>query len=119
MANRFIKNAIAQVKYGRPPGQDEGVAGPSTERVPVKVTSKMAARAQYEKELKEMSSEEEDELEVIDDAADEEEGGETGEMIKGKDKATEQSSSASTSVGHKRRRPLAMDAFEGESRLHY
>ena len=74
-ANRFIKHAIAQVKAQRPPGDDEG-AGPShirfgengeATKLPVKVTSKMVARAQYEKELAEAVSEEEDALEVIDD----------------------------------------------------
>ena len=50
-ANRFIKHAIAQaaLQVQRPPGDTE--AGPSQVRVPVKVTSKMEARAQYEKEL--------------------------------------------------------------------
>ena len=64
-ANRFIKHAIAQaaLQVQRPPGDTE--AGPSQVRVPVKVTSKMEARAQYEKELKELGDEEESDLEEI------------------------------------------------------
>ena len=91
-ANRFIKHAIAQVKVGRPPGQDEGAAASATSnvRVPVKVTSKMAARAQYEKELKEQDSEEEDDLEVIDDAkSDTSEPIVTSAKGKGKQRATD------------------------------
>ncbi|KAH8835629.1 Sas10/Utp3/C1D family-domain-containing protein, partial [Flagelloscypha sp. PMI_526] len=46
----FITHAIAQVKYNssRP---DE--AGPSTQIIPKKITSKMLEREQYEKELRE------------------------------------------------------------------
>ena len=69
VANRFIKHAIAQANLQRPPGDTEAQAGPSEVRVPVKVTSKMEARAQYEKELKELGDEEESDLEVFDDRA--------------------------------------------------
>ena len=73
VANRFIKHAISQVQFGRPPGQDEGVSEEANDvRVPVKVTSKMLARAEYEKELKDLGSEEEDDLEMIDDVAESE-----------------------------------------------
>ncbi|EPT03438.1 hypothetical protein FOMPIDRAFT_1116381 [Fomitopsis schrenkii] len=118
-ANRFIKYAIAQVKAQRPPGDDEG-AGSSHVRfgengeatkVPVKVTSKMVARAQYQKELAEAVSEEEEALEVIDDEEP------SGAMVvnaskdKGKGKAVEVATEASL-PGRKRRRPV-MDPFAG------
>lgn len=88
------------------------------------VTSKMEARAQYEKELKELGDEEESDLEVFDDRA----GGATPEVekqepvtssgkSKGKAKASEPvgvgSSVATSTVGKKRRRP-AVDPFAGE-----
>lgn len=122
-ANRFIKYAIAQVKAQRPPGDDEG-AGSSHVRfgengeatkVPVKVTSKMVARAQYQKELAEAVSEEEEALEVIDDEEP------SGAMVvnaskdKGKGKAVEVATEASL-PGRKRRRPV-MDPFAGMYRL--
>ncbi|TCD62148.1 hypothetical protein EIP91_007276 [Steccherinum ochraceum] len=131
-ANRFIKHAIAQLNVQRPPGDNE--AGPSTStgsavRVPVKVTSKMAARAEYEKELKETGEEEESDLEVFDDeeaqapvpvaAADEDV--EMAEPVtssgKGKGKAKAPSGSpqvltSTAGVGKKRRRPV-MDPFAG------
>lgn len=118
-ANRFIKHAIAQVKAQRPPGEDEGVEpshvrfgenGEAT-KVPVKVTSKMVARAQYEKELAEAVSEEEDALEVIDD---DDESPDAMNLDVGKDKgkgkAVENDTEASL-PGRKRRRP--MDPFAG------
>ncbi|KAL4067296.1 hypothetical protein V8B97DRAFT_1977087 [Scleroderma yunnanense] len=71
-AGRFIKHAIAQAKNVRLVDETEqdaesSTAGPSTtaERVPVKVTSKMLQRAEYEKHLKEMADEEEENLEVV------------------------------------------------------
>jgi exosome complex protein LRP1 len=45
-----------------------GPASTSSERVPVKITSKMAERAEYEKNLEELGSEEEEDLEVFDEA---------------------------------------------------
>ncbi|KZT08565.1 uncharacterized protein LAESUDRAFT_648791 [Laetiporus sulphureus 93-53] len=119
-ANRFIKHAIAQVKAQRPPGDNEG---PSHIRfddsgiasVPVKVTSKMIARAQYEKELAEMGSEEEDDLQIIDDAE-----GATNEIAevtppsigKGKARAVDETESTTSAPGRKRRRPQ-VDPFAG------
>ncbi|KAI6133625.1 hypothetical protein EDD17DRAFT_1475825 [Pisolithus thermaeus] len=77
-AERFIKHAIAQVTNATSPEnerEDESVAavaaltpGPSTsvlERVPLKITSKMLERAEYERNLKELGDEEEDELQVF------------------------------------------------------
>ncbi|KIJ22175.1 hypothetical protein PAXINDRAFT_152396 [Paxillus involutus ATCC 200175] len=76
-AGRFIKHAIAQAKNAQlvdePSDDATPVASSSSERVPVKVTSKMIARAEYEKEMKELGSEEEEVLEVFDeDAVDDE-----------------------------------------------
>lgn len=117
VANRFIKHAIAQVKYGRPPGQDEGVSSEQQDvRVPVKVTEKMAARAQYEKELKELGSEEEDDLEVIDDAEEDSSPLTPSAVDKGKGKARAEDILADVAqavAGQKRRRP-AVDPFAGE-----
>ena len=102
-ANRFIKHAIAQVKYGRPPGQDEEV---STVRVPVKVTSKMVARAEYEEQLREEGSEEEEEdLQVFDEAEDEaQSGSSSSNESKGKGKAVAMENSNVFNRGQKRRR---------------
>jgi len=72
-AERFIRYAIAQAK--NPQLVDEPADGslPSSssthEQVPVKVTRKMVARAEYE-ELKELGSEEEVNLEVFDEETD-------------------------------------------------
>lgn len=113
VANRFIKHAIAQVKTGRPPGQDEG-AEQETVRVAVKTTSKMLARAQYEKEIKELGSEEEEDLEVIDDV-DESQAVPTAPSSKGKARAVADellADVAETAVEKKRRRPV-VDAFGG------
>ncbi|KII93962.1 hypothetical protein PLICRDRAFT_171658 [Plicaturopsis crispa FD-325 SS-3] len=123
-ANRFIKHAIAQATYGqdkRPPGEE---AGPSQSAapVPVKITAKMAARAEYEKELKELGSDdEEDGLEVFDeepiqegwDVVDMKERRD-GKKGKGKEKAQEdtQDGSEAPQAGSKRRRP-PMDPFAG------
>lgn len=70
-AGRFIKHAIAQaklVKVQEPSNVTHGPASTSSERVPVKITSKMAERAEYEKNLEELGSEEEEDLEVFDEA---------------------------------------------------
>ncbi|KAI0784908.1 hypothetical protein C8Q75DRAFT_829292 [Abortiporus biennis] len=117
-ANRFIKHAITQVKYGRPPGDNEG---PSHIRfneeadapVPVKVTSKMVARAEYEKQIKELGSEEEEELEMIDDVEEEDSPEPPVKSSKGKGKEVDmQVEGLLAEVGRKRRRP-AMDPFAG------
>lgn len=132
-ANRFIKHAIAQVKAQRSPGDDEGPSNirfseGGDVRIPIKVTSKMEARAQYQKELAELGSEEEEGLEVIEDADDTEkdepsdasrpDNGKGSGKGKGKGKAKAvdvdvQEASATTS-GRKRRRPQA-DPFAGMS----
>lgn len=67
-ASRFIKHAIAQaklVKAEEPSNTAHEPASSSSERVPVKITSKMVERAEYEKNLKELGSEEEEDLEVF------------------------------------------------------
>jgi exosome complex protein LRP1 len=120
VANRFIKHAIAQVKLGRLSGQDEGVITeePSGARVPVKITRKMMALAQYQAELKEIGSEEEDDLEVIDDAESETpEEPPSSSKEKGKQRATEDVQiETEPPAGQKRRRP-AVDVFAGEYQL--
>lgn len=120
-ANRFIKHAIAQVRLQRPPGDD---SGPSHVRfsdegdvqVPVKMTSKMVARAQYEKDLKELGSEEESDLEMIEESGavetiEEKEVTNENVSTKGKGKAISMSSTT-TDSGKKRRRPV-IDPFAG------
>ncbi|OCH95677.1 C1D-domain-containing protein [Obba rivulosa] len=110
-ANRFIKNAIAQVREQRPPGDNEG-QGPSHIRfnqdgsapIPVKVTSKMIARAEYQKQLEAVGSEEESELEVIEDA-DEASDGKVTKKDKGKGRAVDGDAGAPTGARKKRRRP--------------
>lgn len=124
-ANRFIKSAISSIQFTsqRPPGQDEGMpeAGGSTAKIPIRVTSKMIARAEYEKELKEAGSEEEDELEVFNDeeddadmAVDDEQEKEdvTSDQGKGKGRALDPDSE-----GTRKRRRVAMDPFDGSCGL--
>ena len=110
----------------RTPG--EGEAGPSNSHVrfddegnpknpiPVKVTSKMLARAQYEKELKEQASEEDDDLDVYEEDEDvrmeDDAPEESSSKAKGKEKATAEDQPAGV-VGRKRRRP-PMDPFQGK-----
>jgi hypothetical protein len=68
-ASRFIKHAIAQAS--KKSVQDEAtLPSVSTAPVPVKITSKMKSRAEYEQQLKEedAQSTEEEALEVIDEA---------------------------------------------------
>ncbi|KAG2118143.1 Sas10/Utp3/C1D family-domain-containing protein [Suillus discolor] len=98
-ASRFIKHAIAQaklVKAEEPSNTAHGPASSSSERVPVKITSKMAERAEYEKNLKELGSEEEEDLEVFveaevsgDDDAMEEEASLLPPQDKGKSRMVE------------------------------
>ncbi|KAI0684769.1 hypothetical protein BC835DRAFT_1388170 [Cytidiella melzeri] len=117
VASRFIKHAIAQVKYGRPPGQDEGMPSqPENTRVPVKVTEKMVARAQYEKELRELGSEEEEDLDIIDDTEDQSMPDTPSAVVdKGKGKALTDDILADVAqavTGQKRRR-ATLDPFAG------
>ncbi|KAJ7492127.1 Sas10/Utp3/C1D family-domain-containing protein [Mycena latifolia] len=106
-ATRFIKHAITQSKLGE--SSADVPAEPST-FVPIKVTSKMAERAEYEAELRargDVSSEEED-LEIID-------GDEPVVPAKDKGKAKEIVEEP-VAAGSKRRRP-AIDPFAGASSL--
>lgn len=73
-AGRFIKNAITQAASSKPQAKDSASTTPepstsSSLRVPVKVTSKMLERQQYEKELTQQDEEgsEEEELTVFED----------------------------------------------------
>ncbi|EIM83619.1 uncharacterized protein STEHIDRAFT_149083 [Stereum hirsutum FP-91666 SS1] len=139
-AGRFIKHAISQARaLADPPAPS--VPGPSTSTstststpsaanvtVPVKVTAKMLARAQYEKEMREAdeAGEEEDDegLEMYDGEGDvgveyeDESGvasdGSTGKKNKGKGKALEIDDDAPevATIGSKRRRP-PVDVFAG------
>jgi exosome complex protein LRP1 len=70
-AGRFIKHAIAQAKLAKveePKNTAHGSASTSSEHVPVKITSKMVERAEYEKNLEKLGSEEEEDLDVFDEA---------------------------------------------------
>ncbi|KAF9024097.1 hypothetical protein BDZ89DRAFT_1136249 [Hymenopellis radicata] len=107
-AGRFIKHAITQAKLGRPPGEsvaeDAADPSPSSTRVPIKVTSKMLEREQYQKEMREQSEEESEgeDLKIIGDeptsAAD----------VKGKGKAK---GDVQTPVAGTKRRRVPMDPF--------
>ncbi|KAF7966003.1 hypothetical protein HWV62_40509 [Athelia sp. TMB] len=116
-ASRFIKHAIAQSKYGRLPG-DDAEPTPSSARVPVKITSKMEARAQYERELEELGSDNEDDgegLEVFDEEKEAVEQIKTGKG-KGKERATNvDEGMQEATTGTKRRRPV-MDPFAGNKK---
>ncbi|KAF4604791.1 hypothetical protein EYR40_003573 [Pleurotus pulmonarius] len=132
-AGRFIKHAIAQAKSAvSSSAQDDPVPpadSSSAARVEVKVTSKMRARAEYEKELKEGREESGDEdggLEVFDAemeiVGDEEVSQAATETVtnapssksSGKQKAKDTPSEPA--AGNKRRRP-AFDPFTG-TRIH-
>ncbi|EKM61415.1 uncharacterized protein PHACADRAFT_24615 [Phanerochaete carnosa HHB-10118-sp] len=115
VANRFIKHAIAQVKVGRPPGQDEGTSIQRNDvRVPVKITSKMVARAEYEKELKDMDDEEEDDLKVIDDAESDASGKSSNpRKSKGKQRATDEVAIVVDPAAGQKRQRLIADPFAG------
>ena len=69
-AGRFIKHGVTQSTFAQPRSSQE--TAPST-FVPVKVTSKIIARAEYEQELANESSEEEEELKIFDGDEEEEE----------------------------------------------
>ncbi|KIJ66399.1 hypothetical protein HYDPIDRAFT_26750 [Hydnomerulius pinastri MD-312] len=126
-AGRFIKHAIAQAKNIQLVDELSDSAAPvassSSERVPVKVTSKMIERAEYEKNLKDLRSEEEEDLEVFDEdaAADEEDASVTEEpaarpppLNKGKGRASdEEESSREYQTATSRRKRPRVDPFAG------
>jgi exosome complex protein LRP1 len=73
-AGRFIKHAIARFSKQ----SDQAEPTPPSIFVPVKVTSKMAARAEYERELKEQPAElSDEELQVFDDSKEDDDGDES------------------------------------------
>lgn len=130
-AGRFIKHAIAQAKSAVSSSSKDDPIPPadssSAPRVEVKVTSKMRARAEYEKELNEGREESEDEdggLEVFDEDAEMEVVGDGEETQTATETVTNPPSSKSTgkqkardspvepAAGNKRRRP-AFDPFTG------
>jgi exosome complex protein LRP1 len=126
-ANRFIKHAITQYRTNLPTSQENEHIR-FNEHVPIKVTSKMLERAEYEKKIKQEDeqdeSEEEEPLKVVEDDSDEEPEEEPAQASKdeGKfeardmalgttDDAPEEQPSRS---GKKRRQP--MDPFAGKWR---
>ncbi|KAI0673735.1 hypothetical protein C8Q78DRAFT_1018635 [Trametes maxima] len=125
-ANRFIKHAIAQVRAQRPPGDNEGpshirfdaegqvpkASASLPSSIPVKITSKMRARAEYERQLAEQGSEEEEEeeLEVFGEDEEEEESVAITSKDKGKGRAVVEDNASGSAK--KRRRP-AVDPFAG------
>ncbi|KAG6380787.1 hypothetical protein JVT61DRAFT_5171 [Boletus reticuloceps] len=126
-AERFIKYAIAQAKNARL--VDEPADGPlassssSHERVPVKVTTKMVARAEYEKELKELGSEEEEDLEVFEETDVEDEAIDIADpppeeprytrLDKGKGRASGEEQSKGGEVPSSRRKRPRIGPFSG------
>ncbi|KAK1218695.1 hypothetical protein PQX77_018594 [Marasmius sp. AFHP31] len=71
-ASRFIQHAISQATSNpiAPSTSTPGASTSSSAPVPVKVTSKMRERAEYERQLKEgKDEEEEDDLQVFEDTA--------------------------------------------------
>jgi exosome complex protein LRP1 len=79
------------------------------------MTSKMLARAEYEKELKEAPSDEDETLQVFDEMETDQVPQNTD--TKGKGKALESLDEAGSSTSKKRRRP-AVDPFAGMHPLH-
>ena len=143
-ANRFIKHAIAQVRDQRTPGE---LPGPSNTHIrfdadgnapaspavrssiPVRVTSKMLARQEYEKKLAEEDGGDDDEADALevfdgdDDTAESKEdkgadldhgGGERlSSKAKGKARAVETDDTDAQAAGGKKRRRAAPDPFAG------
>jgi exosome complex protein LRP1 len=64
-AGRFIKHAIAQAKTAKGPSEAPATGRSTDVHVPIKVTSKMLARAQYEKDIAMADAENEDEDECL------------------------------------------------------
>jgi len=133
-AGRFIKHAIAQAKNAKLVDEPSDAAtaassGSNHERVPVKITSKMVARAEYEEELKELGSEEEEDLEVFDEdmAAEDKEAMDTADgppeetrfvgLDKGKGRASEEEQSEEEEVSSSRRKRPRVDPFSGYKNL--
>ena len=117
-AERFIKHAIAETKKPRVQIEDpsSGAEAPSTGRVPVKITSKMRQREQYERELKALDEQEtEDEvLEVFgDEPNDMDVDSSTTDKGKGKGKDTSSSSGRQVPQPNRKLRRPAIDPFSG------
>lgn len=117
-AARFIKHAITEAKWKKTPAEEAQEDQSSSVPIPVKVTSKMIAKAEYEKGLKENAEKGEDDEEPLQvyDQDDENEGdamevGQNQKGLKGKSKASDQTSPSEIPQG-KRRRPV-MDPFAG------
>ncbi|EIN14413.1 C1D-domain-containing protein [Punctularia strigosozonata HHB-11173 SS5] len=119
VASRFIKHAISQARVD-PPTRQENTHIRFNEEVPVKVTSKMRERADYQKKLTEEDedgSEDGEALKVIEDESEEEHEEEASGIPqdKGKAKADDYESGTpeetASRAGEKRRRPV--DPFTG------
>lgn len=136
-AGRFIKHAIAQsqMQWKKTAAEDmqdaptnANPSSSSTEKVPVKVTEKMRARAVYEAQLKNESDQDEAGLEVFDEDEDlkdgvkeedvdmEAENDRQSKVVKGHGKGKQREQEDGTSgvgrAGAKRRRPV-LDPFAG------
>ncbi|KAK7465556.1 hypothetical protein VKT23_005531 [Stygiomarasmius scandens] len=126
-SNPALKRALSSIdredsSVSRTPNTDAESSGPKATPLPVKITSKMIERAEYEKRIREAGSEEDDVVLVYDegeglggngdDQADEMEVvEEVQNKGKGKEKAVEiVQESTSAKVAGKRRRP-AIDPF--------
>ncbi|KAF5352705.1 hypothetical protein D9756_005859 [Leucocoprinus leucothites] len=108
-AGRFIKHAIAGV-VSKPNASPSGDTSPSTS-VPVKVTPKMIARAQYERTLgQSRGKSEDDELQVYDEHDSESPANDGGDGNRTTDVAAKERPISSSFS--KRRRP-AVDPFAG------
>ncbi|KAJ2918401.1 hypothetical protein MD484_g2053, partial [Candolleomyces efflorescens] len=109
-AGRFIKHAISSVQWKKTAAeeaQEEPEASTSSSaRVPVKITSKMTERAEYEKQLKEKAAageSEEEDLQVFD---------EDGEDSMDVDR-TAPSSEPATAQNQRKRQRAVVDPFAG------
>ncbi|PPQ77038.1 hypothetical protein CVT25_014855 [Psilocybe cyanescens] len=133
-ANRFIKHAIAQAQWKKTPAEtaqdadnapisDSAASASASQRVAVKMTSKMLERAAYEKELKSRDAEadEEEDLEVFDDNENNDDISmdvdaqptQSSAKGKGKEKDVPPSSAGSASNNTNKRRRPAIDHFAG------
>ncbi|KAH7906475.1 hypothetical protein BJ138DRAFT_629259 [Hygrophoropsis aurantiaca] len=121
-ASRFIKHAIAQVNYTATSGGSSEIAASAGTRdvhIPIKVTSKMAERAEYEKTLKDIGSEEEEELEIFDQASNSSSAEDEMEQVpaqrvkgKGKQREVDNGERGRDGSGSIRKRPR-IDPFAG------
>jgi exosome complex protein LRP1 len=89
-------------------------ASTSSVPVPVKITSKMLARAQYEEELNESPSEDDEELEVFNEKDSDKVSNESDPKAKGKAADIAQQDDEVTQPTDKKRRRRPVDPFAGK-----